>query len=45
MTEFKPDLIMFIDALPLDSVSIEPNIKGLILNELSAKVQNKICVL
>lgn len=44
MNSFKPDAILFVDAFPLASLAVQPNVKGLIINELSAKVQNKISI-
>lgn len=45
MTEFKPDIIIYLEDYDSDEIAIEPRIRGLILNEFSAKVQNKIYVL
>jgi len=44
MTEFKPDLVIFIEDFPCDQVCINPKVQGLIFNEISSRVQNKIFI-
>lgn len=44
MIEYKPDIIICIEDFDCNQVSIDPQVRGLILNDFSAKVQNKIYV-
>lgn len=44
MNDFKPDTIIYIEDFDTDTVSIDPKIRGLIVNQLSEKVQQKIYV-
>jgi hypothetical protein len=44
MIDFKPDIIIYIEDFDCDEVSIDPKVRGLIINHLSSKVQNKIYV-
>lgn len=44
MTEFNPDMIIFTEEFPCDEVTIDPKIKGMIINEVSSRVQNKIFI-
>ena len=42
--EFKPDIIIYMEDIDSSEVGVKSDIRGLILNDLSAKVQNKIYV-
>lgn len=44
MIEFKPDVIIFMEDTIEDRIGINPQVKGLILNDFSTKVQNKIYI-
>ena len=43
MVDFKPDIILFIEDFD-DQVLVDSKIRGLIVNQLSEKVQHKIYV-
>jgi hypothetical protein len=42
MADFKPDIVIFIEDSPCDSLIVESRIKALVLNEISSKVQTKM---
>jgi hypothetical protein len=44
MIDFKPDIIIYMEDYDSDCVVIDPRIRGLIINEFSSKVQNKIYI-
>lgn len=45
MIEFKPDIVILIEDYDGAQPGVEPDVKGLIINEISSKVQNKIYIL
>ena len=44
MAEFKPDVIMYSEDIEDGTVGMQHHIRGMLINELSSKVQNKIYV-
>ena len=43
MQGYKPDIVIYYEDMPC-GLGVEPGVKGLILNVISEKVQNKIYV-
>ncbi len=44
MNDFKPDSIIYVENFDNDAVSIEAKVRGMIINQFSEKVQQKIYV-